>query len=91
MAEDEKARRNKLSEREKERDGNCHCALRGKAACGVCVCVCIIIEAPFQSAEPEFQPKLWVSDDHHNDSCCLFALHSKACDTSAAVLKLALS
>lgn len=57
----------------------------------VCVCVCIISEAPFQSAEPKFQPKLWVSDDHNNDSCCLFALHGKACDTSAAVLKLALS
>lgn len=54
-------------------------------------CVFIITEAPFQSAEPEFQPKLWVSDDHHNDSYCLFALHGKACDTSAAVLKLALS
>lgn len=57
----------------------------------VSVCVCVISEAPFQSAEPEFQPKPWVSDDRPNDSCCHFALHGKACEASAVDLKLALS
>lgn len=52
--------------------------------------MCVSTKAPSQSAEPEFQPKLWVSDDHHNDSCCHFALRGKAREASAAKLKVAL-
>jgi len=81
---DESAKKNEILIRER---ANCQCSWGGREQ-GEGV---VVTEAPFQSAEPEFQAKLWVSDDHHNDFCCHFALHGKAYKASAAELKLVLS